>query len=240
MPGPTWAVSPSMVCLPVNTMSTACSRASWRTPAARAYEVASVSAPAKARSVTSTASSAPKLMHLRSASSACGGPMHSMVTLPPNLSFSRRASSSENRSYGLTMAGTPWRMMVLVTGWTRICAESGTCLIQTTMCMACLSLGLCGGARGHGCAQPVQRDMLRALGVLKHLEHLLLRRRRVHEVGIGLGQQIPVHREQLHLVAGGRGGLLPDVLEKALQDVQAAHVDHLLVKGHAEEFKKVL
>src|SRR3974390_2469260 len=41
------------------------------------------------------------------------------------------------------MVGTPWRMMVLVTGWTRICAESGTCLMQTTMCMpllrACLA-----------------------------------------------------------------------------------------------------
>src|SRR3569832_818385 len=33
------------------------------------------------------------------------------------------------------MVGTPWRMMVLVTGCTRICAESGTCLMQTTMCM---------------------------------------------------------------------------------------------------------
>src|SRR6185369_10793728 len=34
------------------------------------------------------------------------------------------------------IAGTPWRMIVLVTGCTRICAESGTCLIQTTLCMA--------------------------------------------------------------------------------------------------------
>src|SRR5512139_3530897 len=33
------------------------------------------------------------------------------------------------------MAGTPARMMVLVTGCTRIWALSGTCLMQTTMCM---------------------------------------------------------------------------------------------------------
>ncbi|MBL3685158.1 hypothetical protein CN138_30370 [Sinorhizobium meliloti] len=26
----------------------------------------------------------------------------------------------------------------MVTGWTRICAESGTCLIQTTRCMVSL------------------------------------------------------------------------------------------------------
>jgi len=35
--------------------------------------------------------------------------------------------------------------MVLVTGCTRICAESGTCLMQTTMCMAASSLGWFGG-----------------------------------------------------------------------------------------------
>ncbi|RVG26362.1 hypothetical protein CN210_29440 [Sinorhizobium meliloti] len=29
-------------------------------------------------------------------------------------------------------------MIVLVTGWTRICAESGTCLMQTTRCMVSL------------------------------------------------------------------------------------------------------
>ena len=127
-PGPTCAVSPSMVCLPVNTRSTDCSAPILRMAAASAYEVASVSAPAKARSVTRIASLAPKLRHLRSASSACGGPMHSTVTRPPKRSFRRSASSSANRSYGLTMAGTPCRMMVLVTGWTRICAESGTCL----------------------------------------------------------------------------------------------------------------
>src|SRR5512139_1618560 len=33
------------------------------------------------------------------------------------------------------MAGTPARMMVLVTGCTRTWALSGTCLMQTTMCM---------------------------------------------------------------------------------------------------------
>ena len=33
------------------------------------------------------------------------------------------------------IVGTPCRMIVLVTGWTRICAESGTCLMQTTICI---------------------------------------------------------------------------------------------------------
>ncbi len=37
------------------------------------------------------------------------------------------------------MVGTPWRMIVLVTGWTRIWALSGTCLMQTTQCMGCLT-----------------------------------------------------------------------------------------------------
>ena len=43
------------------------------------------------------------------------------------------------------MVGTPWRMIVLVTGWTRICAESGTCLMQTTMCMRALRLAAIKG-----------------------------------------------------------------------------------------------
>src|SRR6266568_7557477 len=37
------------------------------------------------------------------------------------------------------IVGTPWRMIVLVTGWTRIWALSGTCLIQTTICMCVLA-----------------------------------------------------------------------------------------------------
>jgi hypothetical protein len=136
MPGPTWAVSPSIVCLPVNTIS------GWPNVSAifwiadeSANEVASVSEPAKNRSVNKTARCAPKVSALRKLSAAIGGPMVSTVTSPPSLSVSRNASSKANRSYGLMIVGTPWRMMVLVTGCTRICALSGTCLMQTTICM---------------------------------------------------------------------------------------------------------
>jgi hypothetical protein len=47
------------------------------------------------------------------------------------------------------IVGTPCRMMVLVTGWTRIWALSGTCFRQTTMCMVttCLSALSATGAQ---------------------------------------------------------------------------------------------
>lgn len=41
-------------------------------------------------------------------------------------------------AWGLIMVGTPWCMIVFVTGWTRVCAESGTWLIQTRRCMVSL------------------------------------------------------------------------------------------------------
>ena len=55
--GPTWAVSPSMACRPPTIRSKS---PILRIAMAKAYEVAKVSAPAKARSVRSTPSSAPR------------------------------------------------------------------------------------------------------------------------------------------------------------------------------------
>src|SRR5664280_1613595 len=69
------------------------------------------------------------------------------------------------------IVGTPWRMMVLVTGCTRICAESGTCLMQTTMCMPLLRACLSARARDSKCRtnrggdeKPVQRQRLESEG----------------------------------------------------------------------------
>ena len=60
MPGPTCAVSPSIVCLPAKTMSGAPQVSPiLRIACASAKLVASVSEPAKKRSVSSTARSAP-------------------------------------------------------------------------------------------------------------------------------------------------------------------------------------
>ncbi len=50
-------------------------------------------------------------MHFLSASAAILGPMLSTVTFARRRSFSRSASSSAIRSYGLITAGTPWRML---------------------------------------------------------------------------------------------------------------------------------
>ena len=61
-------------------------------------EVAQVSAPAKARSLSSTASSTPRARVSRRASSACGGPMVSTVTLPPYWSLTSRAASTAYQS----------------------------------------------------------------------------------------------------------------------------------------------
>src|SRR6266536_590479 len=236
MPGPTCAVSPSMVCLPVNTRSTASPLPIWRMAEASANDVASVSAPANARSVTRIASSAPKEMHLRSAASACGGPMVNAVTRPPKVSFKRSASSSAKRSYGLTIAGTPWRMIVLVTGCTRICALSGPCLMQTTMCMTLLEPRFALGWQAH--AQGIDGDMA-AFRVLEYLEHFLGRRRGTHEIVVGTGEQWP------HALVGfgfvGAGELLRavQVLIEALQDVQAIHVDHALLVRNCEKLQEL-
>jgi len=71
----------------------AASPPSLRMAHASVYAVASVSAPAKARSETRQPLSAPRAMASRSASAAWGGPMETTVTVPPCFSLMRTASS---------------------------------------------------------------------------------------------------------------------------------------------------
>ncbi len=94
-----------------------------------------MSAPAKARSERSTASSAPRETASLMASMTWGGPMESTVTLPPSFSRSLRPSSRAYMSKGLMMEGTPSRTRVLVAGSMRTSVVSGTCLMQTMMFM---------------------------------------------------------------------------------------------------------
>src|SRR6266568_446219 len=69
------------------------------------------------------------------------------------------------------MVGTPCRMMVLVTGCTRICAESGTCLIQTTKCI------FASGRNIHGSVSPdemaVCRDIASSVPVVRRYRKTL-------------------------------------------------------------------
>ncbi len=97
--------------------------------------MAQVSAPAKARSDSSTASSAPSEMASFSAVITCGGPMERMVIFPPSFSLSRRLSSMAYMSKGLMIDGTPSRTSVLVAGSIRTSVVSGTCLMHTAIFM---------------------------------------------------------------------------------------------------------
>lgn len=99
--------------------------------------MAQVSLPAKARSEIRTASSAPMAMASRRADSACRGPIEITVTRPvPRRAFSRSPSSMAYMSKGLTIAATPSRTRVWVTGSILQFPVSGTCLTQTTICMS--------------------------------------------------------------------------------------------------------
>ncbi len=59
--------------------------------------------------------------------------MVSAVTVPPRASRIRSAASTAFMSNGLMIAGTPSRIMVLVTGSHLACPVSGTCFTQTTI-----------------------------------------------------------------------------------------------------------
>ncbi len=97
--------------------------------------MASVSAPAKRRSLSRMTSSAPRYSESRSTCTAAGGPMVSTVTRPPQLSRNRSASSSAFRSSGLKMAGRAARLTVPSSFMASppTLAVSGTCLTRTTM-----------------------------------------------------------------------------------------------------------
>src|SRR5208283_471249 len=117
------------------------------------------------------------------------------------------------------MAGTPWRMMVLVTGCTRICALSGTCLIQTTTCMGAPALRRIAG--GQSTAQGVEADVA-TLGVLEDLEDFFLRGSRAYEVLIGSDQQLPADLQLRSRFQPGDIGLAAtQILVEAFEDMQA-------------------
>ena len=128
-PGPTWAVSPSIACFPQITRSNS---PSFKIASANVYEVASVSAPAKALSDRRMASSAPRARVSRSAASACGGPIEMQVTRPPCSSRICRACSTAYMSKGFTMDDTPSRTNVLVLRSILTSVVSGTCFTRTT------------------------------------------------------------------------------------------------------------
>src|SRR5450631_2643886 len=98
----------------------------------------------------------------------------------PTLSRSRKASSSAKRSYGLITDGTPWRMMVFVTGCTRICALSGTCLRQTTICILVFMLTLAIQRGG----KLYQRRRRRSHRVFEHFKYAFFEGSRFDKVAV--------------------------------------------------------
>ena len=108
-------------------------------PPDRAHAVASVSAPANVASHRSAPLSAPMARASSRLFRAWAGPIVTTVTVPPNLSLMRRASSSACRSRGFVMAGIPVLRIVPVEASIVILSKksgSGTCLIQTTIFIA--------------------------------------------------------------------------------------------------------
>ena len=101
-------------------------------------DVAYVSEPPNSRADTRTASSQPIASASRSATSACGGPMETTVTVPPSFSRMVRAASMPVLSSWLMMEGTPSRISVPVLGSIFTSTVSGTCLIHTTIFIAVL------------------------------------------------------------------------------------------------------
>ena len=77
--------------------------------------------------------------------------------------------------------------------------------------------------------------MLRAVGVLEHLEHLFLRRRRAHEVLVGTRQQFPAGVAQRGVVETRQCPRRLQVLVETLQDVQAVDVDRPVDRSRREE-----
>src|SRR5262249_11818300 len=93
----------------------------------------SVSATAKARSERWMQRSAPRRMHSRSASSACGGPIVIAITSPPPASRSRAASATANASKAFSSSGTPSRLSCFVSWSNSIASGRGICLIRQTI-----------------------------------------------------------------------------------------------------------
>jgi len=130
--GPTCPVSPSVARSPARIRSalSICLIASAKT-----FDVAQVSDPAKALSVSRIASSQPIASDSRSERSASSGPIEIVVTWAPNRSFSMSASSIAYRSRGLIMLSSPDRTIVPVSGSILTLSVSGTCFIRTMMCI---------------------------------------------------------------------------------------------------------
>ena len=101
-----------------------------------AYEVANVSAPAKARSVNKYPLSAPLYKPSRIISAARPGPMVRIVTVEPGcVSFSLSACSKAFRSSGLKIAGSAARLIVpsaFMASFPTL-RVSGTCFASTTI-----------------------------------------------------------------------------------------------------------
>ena len=127
--GPTWPVSASTLLRPQRIRSYG-SRVS---AAASARAVASVSAPAKARSHRCSARSAPSARHSANASRACGGPIVIATTSPPCSSRNSTARNSARTSKALISLRTPSRRIVRVSGSNCNADTAGTCLMQTAI-----------------------------------------------------------------------------------------------------------
>ena len=93
--GPTWPVSLSAALVPKRTRSNG---ASFLIAAARALEVASVSAPARAGSQSKTPRSTPMAMASFRVKAHGSGPMERAVIVPPSSSLMRNATSKTGRS----------------------------------------------------------------------------------------------------------------------------------------------
>src|ERR671934_2439242 len=86
--------------------------------------------------------SAPSARHVRSASSACGGPIVIAITSPSFTSLSFAACITAAASNGLSRSGTPSRFSCFVPWSNSIESARGTCLTKQTI-FTCGSLGEC-------------------------------------------------------------------------------------------------
>ena len=136
--GGTCQVSESTVLRPQMTRSAP----SLATAMASVLDVPSVSATANTLSFRWIARSAPMARVMRSASSACGGPIVIVTTSPPCSSRSRIASVTAYTSNSFSSSGTPSRTIRFVSGSSRTWLGFGTCLTRTTIFTAGAYSGL--------------------------------------------------------------------------------------------------
>src|SRR5450631_2733249 len=161
-----------------------------------------------------------------------------VTSAAPTLSRNRKASSSAKRSYGLITDGTPWRMMVFVTGCTRICALSGTCLRQTTICILVLIMLTLAIRRGRKLNQRCRGRLHR---VFEHFKYALFEGSRLDEVAVCALEMRSAQRARGLLVGFRQRALVfAQIVAHPFEDVQPHDVEHRRIVSDVQEGEEIL